>query len=87
MAALVDTNMLVYRYDPRFPDKQEIASEVLRRGIDEDSLRLPHQAILEFVAATTRRLDRGRRCWIRRMRGARLRSFSASSPCCIRRRM
>lgn len=55
MAALVDTNVLVYRYDPRFPQKQQRATEVLREGIRSDSLRVPHQAIVEFVAATTRR--------------------------------
>ncbi len=54
MAALVDTNVLVYRFDARFPQKQRRATELLRKGIVEDSLRLPHQAILEFVAATTR---------------------------------
>jgi len=54
VAALVDTNVLVYRFDDRFPDKQKIAIEILRRGILEDSLRVPHQAILEFVAAVTR---------------------------------
>ncbi len=54
MAALVDTNILVYRFDGRFPDKQKIATEVLRRGILEDSVRVPHQAILEFLAAVTR---------------------------------
>ena len=54
MAALVDTNILVYRFDGRFPEKQRIATEILRRGIVEDSVRLPHQAILEFVAAATR---------------------------------
>lgn len=54
MASLIDTNVLVYRYDPRFPRKQEIASEILRRGIAENSLRLPHQAIVEFVAVVTR---------------------------------
>jgi hypothetical protein len=32
VAALIDTNILVYRFDPRFPDKQRIASELLRRG-------------------------------------------------------
>jgi predicted nucleic acid-binding protein len=53
VAALVDTNILVYRFDPRFPEKQNIASELLRKGIDEDSIRIPHQAIVEFVAATT----------------------------------
>lgn len=54
MAALVDTNVLVYRFDNRFPDKQKIATEILRRGIVEDSVRVPHQAIVEFVAAATR---------------------------------
>lgn len=54
MAALVDTNILVYRFDGRFPDKQKIATEVLRHGILEDSIRVPHQGILEFVAAVTR---------------------------------
>jgi predicted nucleic acid-binding protein len=54
VAALVDTNVLVYRFDGRFPDKQKTATEILRRGILEDSLRVPHQAILEFVAAVTR---------------------------------
>ncbi len=54
MAALVDTNILVYRFDSRFPEKQKIATEILRRGIQEDSVRVPHQAIVEFVAAVTR---------------------------------
>jgi len=54
VAALVDTNVLVYRFDGRFPKKQKRATELLRRGIEGDWLRLPHQAILEFVAATTR---------------------------------
>ena len=54
MAALVDTNILVYRFDDRFPEKQKISVEILRRGIIEDSVRLPHQAIVEFVAAVTR---------------------------------
>ena len=56
MAALIDTNILVYRFDVRFPNKQRIALELLRRGIIEDSVRVPHQAILEFVAAVTRPL-------------------------------
>jgi predicted nucleic acid-binding protein len=56
VAALVDTNILVYRFDPRFPEKQAIAQALLRRGIEEDSIRVPHQAIIEFVAAATRPL-------------------------------
>lgn len=54
MAALVDTNVLVYRFDDRFPGKQKVATGILRRGIADDSVRLPHQAIVEFVAAVTR---------------------------------
>lgn len=52
--ALIDTNVLIYRYDSRFPEKQEIATKILRRGILEGSVRLPHQAIIEFVAAASR---------------------------------
>ena len=57
MAALVDTIVLVYRFDSRDPRKQRIATELLRDGIAGGSLRLPHQAIVEFVAATTRPLS------------------------------
>lgn len=58
MAALVDTNVLVYRFDARFPAKQARATELLRRGIRDDTVRLPHQAIVEFVAVVTRPLPR-----------------------------
>lgn len=58
MAALVDTNVLVYRFDARFPAKQARAEKLLRAGIADDSLRVPHQALVEFVAATTKPLDR-----------------------------
>jgi predicted nucleic acid-binding protein len=54
VAALVDTNILVYRYDHRYERKQRIATEVLRRGADDGSIRLPHQAIIEFVSVVTR---------------------------------
>jgi predicted nucleic acid-binding protein len=59
VAWLADTNILVYRYDFRFPRKQRIATKLLRRGIAEDSVRVPHQAIVEFVAAVTRPLAAG----------------------------
>lgn len=54
MAVLIDTNILVYRFDSRFPDKQRIATNLLRRGLVEDSVRVPHQAIVEFIAVVTR---------------------------------
>jgi predicted nucleic acid-binding protein len=54
VAALIDTNILVYRYDHRFPKKQAVARALLRKGIAEDSIFVPHQAIIEFVAAASR---------------------------------
>ena len=60
MTALVDTNVLVYRFDPRDPAKQRVARELLRDGIERDTVRVPHQAIVEFVQAVTRPLGRGK---------------------------
>jgi predicted nucleic acid-binding protein len=59
VAALVDTNVLVYRFDARFPDKQARATKVLREGIAAGSVLVPHQALVEFVAATTKPIRRG----------------------------
>jgi predicted nucleic acid-binding protein len=59
VTALVDTNVLVYRFDPRFPDRQETAAALLRRGLAENRVRIPHQAVVEFVAAVTRPLPEG----------------------------
>lgn len=56
VAALADTNVLVYRFDSRFPEKQRRANELLRGGIEDETLMLSHQALIEFVAATTRPL-------------------------------
>jgi predicted nucleic acid-binding protein len=59
-ASLIDTNVLVYRFDARFPEKQKIATTVLRDGLKQDSIRIPHQALVEFVAAVGRvRVGRG----------------------------
>jgi predicted nucleic acid-binding protein len=59
VVSLVDTNVLVYRFDARFPDKQRIATELLREGIANGTLRVPHQAIVEFVAVATRPTPNG----------------------------
>jgi len=59
VAALIDTNVLVYVFDPEDPRKQRIAAELLDRGLQDDLVRIPHQAIVEFVAATTRPRARG----------------------------
>ena len=52
--SLVDTNILVYRYDDQDPQKQQIATDFLRSGADTGNVRIPHQSVVEFVAATTR---------------------------------
>lgn len=53
-AQLIDTNLLVYRFDPRDPVKQQLATEVLRAGLAAGSAVLAHQSVLEFVAAVSR---------------------------------
>ena len=54
MAALVDTNVLVYRFDPRDLQKQSKARLVLREGLQSGDLFIPHQALIEFVPAVTK---------------------------------
>lgn len=56
MAALVDTNVLVYRHDPRDPEKRTRAVGLLRQGIEDESVRIAHQAVVEFMAAVSRPL-------------------------------
>jgi predicted nucleic acid-binding protein len=59
VAALVDTNILVYRFDPRDLAKQARARQVLRDGLEAGTVYLPHQALMEFVAAVTRETPSG----------------------------
>ena len=54
MAALADTNLIVYRFDPRFPAKRRIATDLLASGLPNGSLRIAHQSIVEFVSASTK---------------------------------
>ena len=54
MTSLVDTNVLVYRFDPRNRAKQQIAESLLRSSLSGDAVLLPHQAIIEFVAVVSR---------------------------------
>jgi predicted nucleic acid-binding protein len=54
VASLVDTNVLVYRVDPRDPVKQDVATRLLREGIRDEQLFIAHQCIVEFVAAVIR---------------------------------
>jgi predicted nucleic acid-binding protein len=54
VASLVDTNILVYRCDPRDPAKRSAATAVLRQGEVSGELRISHQSLLEFVSVMTR---------------------------------
>jgi predicted nucleic acid-binding protein len=57
--ALVDTNVLVYRFDRRFPQKQQAARDFLRRGLADEDLQIPHQSLIEFVSVVTRPIKGG----------------------------
>jgi predicted nucleic acid-binding protein len=59
VASLVDTNVLVYRFDARDGRKQRRAEALLRAGLEDDSVRVAHQSLVEFVAACTRALPGG----------------------------
>ena len=56
VAALVDTNVLVYCYDRRNQQKQRIASELVDRGIAERSICISYQSIVEFYSVVTREI-------------------------------
>jgi predicted nucleic acid-binding protein len=54
VATLVDTNILVYRCDPRDPAKREAARTVLRQGAAAGDFRIAHQSLVEFVNSVIR---------------------------------
>jgi predicted nucleic acid-binding protein len=54
VAILVDTNILVYRCDPRDPGKRDAAQSLLRAGAESGELRLAHQSLVEFMNSATR---------------------------------
>lgn len=59
VASLVDTNVMVYCYDPSDMRKRSTARHLLRRGASASLLRIPHQAMVEFVSAVTRQRTAG----------------------------
>ncbi|HEY4587723.1 MAG TPA: PIN domain-containing protein [Thermoanaerobaculia bacterium] len=59
MAVLIDTNLLVYRFDSRDLRKQRAADAILRQCIAEKSARVPHQAVVEFFSVVTRPIKDG----------------------------
>jgi hypothetical protein len=77
VASLVDTNVMVYCYDPSDPRKRAMARDLLRRGAATSLLRIPHQAMVEFVNAVTRQRPAGLFSAGKR-RGVRLKTSSTS---------
>jgi predicted nucleic acid-binding protein len=61
VAALADANVLVYAFDFRAQRKQAIARRVLQSGLPggDRPLTIPHQALIEFVAAVTKPTRQG----------------------------
>jgi predicted nucleic acid-binding protein len=55
VASLVDTNILIYRCDPRDPAKREGARAALRQGEESGEIRIAHQSLVEFISVATRR--------------------------------
>ena len=53
---LVDTNILVYAYDPRDRAKQKVARSVLRDLIRSDRAAVSAQCLSEFFSVTTTKL-------------------------------
>jgi predicted nucleic acid-binding protein len=54
---LVDTNVLVYFYDPNSPQKQREAGAVLDRLLEAGQGRLSVQSLAELINAALRKLD------------------------------
>ena len=54
---LLDTNLLIYCFDPSEPEKQERALTVLERVGREPSAALPAQVLAEFSNVALRRLE------------------------------
>jgi predicted nucleic acid-binding protein len=59
VVSLVDTNILVYCYDPSDSRKRAMARDLLRQGAASGVLRIPHQAMVEFVNAVTKQRTAG----------------------------
>lgn len=58
MTRLIDTDVIVYRFDPRDKVKQGIATELMREGVGQ--VVVPHQVLLEFFSVVTKpRADLG----------------------------
>jgi predicted nucleic acid-binding protein len=58
-ASFVDTNILVYARDGRYPQKRHLAAELLKRLWQERSGRTSIQVLNEYYTTVTRKLSPG----------------------------
>ncbi len=54
-----DTNILVYLFDAKAPDKQRVAQELLRKAVDEALPVISTQVLQEFFVTVTRTMKVG----------------------------
>jgi predicted nucleic acid-binding protein len=59
VVSLVDTNVLVYCFDPTDEGKRRTAIDIVDNGLATRSLRIAHQAVIEFYAAVRKRRPSG----------------------------
>ena len=51
----IDTNVLVYAFDPRFPEKTRVAVPILSDALRNQNAWISPQVMLEFVAVAVRK--------------------------------
>jgi predicted nucleic acid-binding protein len=54
-----DTNVLVYLFDAKAPEKQRLAQDLFRRAVDEAQPVVSTQVLQEFFVTVTRTTKRG----------------------------
>jgi predicted nucleic acid-binding protein len=53
----IDTNIFVYSFDNRAPDKRDIARELIGHAIQNGNGRISYQVIQEFLNVSTRKFE------------------------------
>ena len=53
----LDTNILVYSFDKRVPEKQQIAQDLIANGLKSGKAIISYQVIQEFINVSTRKFN------------------------------
>lgn len=51
----LDTNIIIYIFDDRYPEKQKIAKHLVSEGLDRNHTSISWQVIQEFINVSTRK--------------------------------